>query len=110
MIRLILKRRVPRLPHLVLQARKRASQSCLFRTHTNPKVAFSVSTMVPSALSYSVGAPEEETYAARLNTRPARSPVNALAPPSRASPHDSGLKWVATSHSCYFFIHYTTPG
>src|SRR5258706_14958360 len=26
----------------------------------------------------------------RLNTRPARSPVNASAPPLRASPHDSG--------------------
>lgn len=29
---LILERQVPRLPHLVLQARKRTSQPCLFRT------------------------------------------------------------------------------
>src|SRR6266481_6124617 len=35
----------------------------------------------------------------RLNTRPARSPVNASTPPSRAAPHDSGPMWVASSHS-----------
>src|SRR6516162_1627111 len=45
----------------------------------------------------------------RLNTRPARSPVNASTPPLRAAPHDSGPMWVATSHSCDFFIHYTSP-
>src|SRR6266851_332987 len=32
----------------------------------------------------------------RLYTRPARSPVNASTPPSRAAPHDSGSVWVAT--------------
>src|SRR5260370_36960554 len=45
----------------------------------------------------------------RLNTRPARSLVNASTPPSRAAPHDSGPMWVATSHSYDFFIHYTSP-
>src|SRR5882762_5243861 len=45
----------------------------------------------------------------RLNTRPARSPVNASTPPLRAAPHDSGPMWVATSHSYDFFIHYTSP-
>src|SRR5437588_10727541 len=30
----------------------------------------------------------------RLNTRPARSPVNASTLPLRAAPHDSGPKWV----------------
>ena len=35
----------------------------------------------------------------RLNTRPARSLVNASTSPSRAAPHDSGPMWVATSHS-----------
>src|ERR1039458_8153572 len=30
----------------------------------------------------------------RLNTRPARSPVNASTPPLRAAPHDSGPMWV----------------
>src|SRR5437667_12203282 len=45
----------------------------------------------------------------RLNTRPARSPVNASTLPLRAAPHDSGPMWVATSHSCDFFIHYTSP-
>jgi hypothetical protein len=45
----------------------------------------------------------------RLNTRPARSLVNASTPPSRAAPHDSGPMWVATSHSYDSFIHYTSP-
>src|SRR6266436_3136830 len=45
----------------------------------------------------------------RLNTRPARSPVNASTPPLRAAPHDSGPMWVATSHSYDFCIHYTSP-
>src|SRR5215469_11443719 len=45
----------------------------------------------------------------RLYTRPARSPVNASTPPSRAAPHDSGPMWVAISHSYDSFIHYTSP-
>ena len=45
----------------------------------------------------------------RLNTRPARSLVNASTPPSRAAPHDSGPMWVAISHSYDFCIHYTSP-
>ena len=48
-------------------------------------------------------------FLTRLNTRPARSPVNASTPPLRAAPYDSGPMWVATSHSCDFFIHYTSP-
>jgi hypothetical protein len=45
----------------------------------------------------------------RLNTRPARSPVNASTSPLRVTPHDLGPMWVATSHSCDSFIHYTSP-
>src|SRR5258706_780547 len=45
----------------------------------------------------------------RLNTRPARSPVNASTPPLRAAPHDSGPMWVADPLSYDFFIHYTSP-
>src|ERR1700692_4646677 len=48
-------------------------------------------------------------FLTRLNTRPARSLVNASTPPSRAAPHDSGPMWVATSHSYDSFIHYTSP-
>jgi hypothetical protein len=48
-------------------------------------------------------------FLTRLNTRPARSPVNASTLPSRAAPHDSGPMWVATSHSYDSFIHYTSP-
>src|SRR5436309_11263011 len=49
-------------------------------------------------------------FLTRLNTRPARSPVNASTPPSRAAPHDSGPMWVATPLSCDFFIHYNLAG
>src|SRR6266481_3386897 len=49
-------------------------------------------------------------FLTRLNTRPVRSPVNASTPPLRAAPHDSGLMWVASSHSDDFCIHYTSPG
>jgi hypothetical protein len=45
----------------------------------------------------------------RLNTRPARSPINASTPPLRAAPHDSGPMWVASSHSHDFCNHYTSP-
>src|SRR5271165_2565705 len=48
-------------------------------------------------------------FLTRLNTRPARSPVNASTLLLRAAPHDSGPMWVANSHSYDFCIHYTSP-
>src|SRR6266699_3756026 len=48
-------------------------------------------------------------FLTRLNTRPARSPVNASTPPLRAAPHDSGPMWVANPLSYDFCIHYTSP-
>ena len=45
----------------------------------------------------------------RLNTRPARTPVNASAIPLRRSPHDSGPLWVASPSTYDSFIHYTSP-
>jgi hypothetical protein len=48
-------------------------------------------------------------FPARLNTRPAPSPVHASTSPLRAAPHDSGPMWVATPLSYAFFIHYTSP-
>ena len=45
----------------------------------------------------------------RLNTRPARSPVNASRPPLRAAAHDSGPVWVATPSPYDSFIRYTSP-
>ncbi len=45
----------------------------------------------------------------RLNTRPARSPVNASSLPLRTTPHDSGPVWVATPSPYDSFIHYTLP-
>ena len=46
----------------------------------------------------------------RLNTRPARSPVNASTLPLQAAPHDSGPMWVATPLSCDFCIHCNLAG
>jgi hypothetical protein len=48
-------------------------------------------------------------FLTRLNSRPARSPVNASTSPSRAAPHDSRPMWVATPLSYDFSIHYTSP-
>src|ERR1700747_2171202 len=48
-------------------------------------------------------------FLTRLNTRPARSPVNASTPPLRAAPHDSGPMWVANPLPYDFFISYTSP-
>ena len=45
----------------------------------------------------------------RLNTRPARSPVNASPLPSRATTHDSGPLWAANPLTYDSFIHYTSP-
>jgi hypothetical protein len=45
----------------------------------------------------------------RLNTRPARSPVNASTLLLRAAPHDSGPMWVTVPLSYDFCIHYTSP-
>ena len=45
----------------------------------------------------------------RLNTRPARTPVNASPLPSRAVTHDSGPLWVANPSTYDSFIHNTSP-
>ena len=45
----------------------------------------------------------------RLNTRPARTPVNASTNPLRETPHDSGPLWVASLSACDSFIHNTSP-
>ena len=45
----------------------------------------------------------------RLNTRPARAPVNASAAPLRARPHDSGSSWVASPSMRGFFLRYVMP-
>jgi hypothetical protein len=45
----------------------------------------------------------------RLNTRPARSPVNASTLLLRTAPHDSGPMWVADPLSYDFCTQYTPP-
>src|SRR6202049_4340840 len=45
----------------------------------------------------------------RLNTQPARAPVNASMPPSQAAPHDSGPGWVARPSPYDSFIHDPSP-
>ena len=46
---------------------------------------------------------------APLNTRPARPPVHASAPPFRTAPQDSGPMWVANPSTYDCFIHYIMP-
>jgi len=45
----------------------------------------------------------------QLNTRPARTPIDASVLPLRAVPHDSGPVWIATPSPYDSFIHYTMP-
>ena len=59
-------------------------------------------------LSPTASAPRR-TCLSRLNTRPARSFVNASLLPSQAAAHDSRPMWVATPSSYDSFIHYTSP-
>ena len=68
--------------------------------------------MWPSAYLHGVGTPECALRAgmiSRLNTRPARSPVNASPSSLRTPPHDSGPLWFARPSSFDSFIHYTLP-
>jgi hypothetical protein len=51
----------------------------------------------------------QRDFLTRLNTRPARSPVNASTPPLRAAPHDSRPMWVARSRAYHFCVRYTSP-
>ena len=50
-----------------------------------------------------------ELTISRLNTRPARSPVNASPSPLRAPTHDSGPRWIAIPFSYETLIHYVLP-
>jgi hypothetical protein len=59
-------------------------------------------------LSPTASAPRSK-FLSRLNTRPARSPVNASTLLLRAAPHDLGPLWVATSHAYDFCNHNTSP-
>ena len=65
-----------------------------------PDVAFRISLLRrhPGGMSVS-----------RLNTRPARTPVNASPTPLRTPPHDSGPSWAANPSTYDSFIHNTSP-
>ena len=54
-------------------------------------------------------APRCAAYVSRLNTWPARSPVNASPAQSPAPTHDSGSLWVATPSMFRTFIYCTAP-
>jgi len=64
--------------------------------------------MWPSAYLHSVGTLEGSKIS-RLNTRPARAPVNASPPPSRTSAHDSEPVWLARPSPSGSFIRNTSP-
>jgi site-specific DNA recombinase len=59
-------------------------------------------------LLLTASAPRRKTLS-RLNTRPARTPVDASALPLPATPHDSGPAWVAIPSPYDSFIHNTMP-
>jgi len=63
---------------------------------------------LPSAYLHGVGTPEWSKLS-RLDTRPARSPVNASPPASRPTAHDSGPVWVATPSPYETSIRNTSP-
>ena len=48
-------------------------------------------------------------FLSRLNTWPARTPVNASSLPLQEVPHDSGPLWVANPSACDSFIHNISP-
>jgi len=58
--------------------------------------------------SSTASAPRRE-FLSRLNTRPARTPVNALPLPLRTTTHDSGPLWAANPSTYDSFIHNTSP-
>ena len=55
------------------------------------------------------GSASRTKFISRLNTLPARSPVNASTSPLRALPHDSGPSWLAKPLTCDSSIHYNLP-
>jgi hypothetical protein len=61
----------------------------------------------PSALFNSVGTPKP--MISRLNTSPARTPVNASPPSLRTTTHDSGPSWVATPSTYGSCTHSSMP-
>src|SRR5947209_8829428 len=65
-------------------------------------------TVVPSALT--TASASRTLLLSRLNTRPARTPVNASMPPSRETPHDSAPLWVASPSTYDSFIHNNLAG
>jgi hypothetical protein len=62
MIRLFLERQMPRLPNLILQVHQCAPQPCLFRTHTNPKVAFLIARAVQGICMRGGGSAKVEQF------------------------------------------------
>ena len=66
-----------------------------------PPLAIAGWLVLPSA-AYTAWAPGALKLS-RLNTRPARTPVNASGMTLRACPHDSGPLWVATPFSVWLF-------
>ena len=72
------------------------------------RLALATRRVWPSAYLHGVGTPEWSKIS-RLDTRPARTPVNASPPASRPSAHDSGPVWVATPSPYDSSIRCTSP-
>ena len=90
-----------------IQTRCFAAHCPAWRCDAGPDVGRAVGVCVMGHTRIPTGSRDASRYrrpgcglppaSSRLDTRPARTPVNASAPPSRAAAHDSGPPWVATT-------------
>src|SRR6266571_2591695 len=95
--------RISRFPHMVFPYVLGVSDRAGSRRISRYRCAGWGLPLLPTA-----SAPRRK-FLSRLITRPARAPVNASTPPSRAAPHDSGSVWVANPSPYDSFIHSTMP-
>ena len=72
------------------------------------RLALATRSVWPSAYLHGVGTPEWSKLS-RLDTRPARTPVNASPRTLRPVAHDSGPVWVATPSPYETSIRNTSP-
>src|SRR5262249_30320835 len=104
------KRGISRFPHKVLACMHgvsdRAGSEHTLRWRCTRSSLPPIST---ASASRSTCRSRDRAYISRRNTRPARPPVNASSPLSRAAPHDSRPSWFATPSTYETFIHNTLP-
>ena len=90
-------------------SRARCFRTCTGSRTARGSAASCVSDATDVAFRFSLQRRHPGEEFSRLNTRPARTPVNASATPSRAPPHDSGPLWPAKPSTYDSCIHNTLP-